>query len=147
MATVASQPIVYEPRSVRAAGGSPRERADSEIRGVRTTGLAEVPTGVGNPITVTIFLSNPTSQPESAEVRVRRMAGTGLTTVFYRILAVPGGEARTVDLSDLEGQTIEISVSPPDTPLVASVSVTEYFPADGGIIVRLAKYPGDFVVI
>lgn len=147
MATVASQQIVYVPRGARTGRNAAQATAHGQIKNVRTTGLFEVPAGVGNPITATVFLSNPTSMSESAEIRVRRLTNGGLTTVFFRILAVPAGEVRKVDLSDLEGQTIDVSVSPASTTLVPSVSVTEYFPADGGIIVRLAKFPGDFVYL
>ena len=147
MATIGSQQIIYEPWGTRTARNAHPAQTKAQVKEERTTGLFAVPTGVDNPITVSVFLSNPTPQPESAEVRIRRVTAGGLTTVFYRILSVPAGEVRKVDLSDLAGQTIEVSVSPISAAIVPSVSVTEYFPADGGIIVRLAKYAGEFVYV
>lgn len=147
MASIASQQIIYEPKGLRAAKYAARAKGGGEVRGERTTGLFEAPTGVGNPITVSVFLSNPSPQSEKAEIRVRRLTNGERSTIFFRALEVPAGGVRKVDLSDLEGQTIEVSVSPAATVLLPSVSVTEYFPADGGIIVRLARYSGDFVYV
>jgi len=144
--TFSSQDIVYEPRRLRSPGGvtSPAGR---RLKEERTTGLFAVPVGAGNPITVSLFVSNPATQAESAELRVRMAADGELATVFFRIVTVPAGEVRKIDLGDLAGETIEVSLSPPSAVLVPSVSVWEYFPADGGIIVHAAKYPGDFVIL
>ncbi|HHW10707.1 MAG TPA: hypothetical protein GXX29_12115 [Firmicutes bacterium] len=117
-----------------------------QVRQVWSTGLFQVPSGEGNAIEVEIFLSSFSNQPENVRVTVNRQSNTNLEPIFFQTLQVPAGGVRNVTLSEgVEGETIEINISPVDTAIVPSAGVVQTFLADGATVTLVWKSPGDFV--
>jgi len=67
--------------------------------------------------------------------------------VFFRALTIPAGGAERVVVDGLAGERVEVEVTLPSDQLVPTVTVTQYFPADGGILVLVYKAPGDLVAV
>ena len=116
-----------------------------EVRGVRTTGIFEVPSDTV--IQLVVAISSFSGQAHPASVRIRRLDRDELEPVFFRALTVPAGGAERIVVDGLGGQTVEVEVNLPSDLLVPTVTVTQYFPADGGILVLVYKSPGDLVPV
>ncbi|HEY8497517.1 MAG TPA: hypothetical protein VIK98_10875 [Limnochordales bacterium] len=130
------------------APGLPRNqpfRDELGVRGLRTTGLFAVPDD--SIIQLVILISSFADQEQTANVWVRRVEDDELRTVFFRSLTVPAGGVQQVTVDGLGGQTVRIDVELPSDLLVPTASVTQYFLADGAIIVRVYKSPADFVPV
>jgi len=113
--------------------------------GVRTTGVLEVPQDTV--IRVAVAISSFAETEHTADVWIRRVQGRELETVFFRSLTVPAGGAQGVTVDGLGGETIQIDVQLSSDLLVPTAAITQYFPADGAIVVLLYKSPGDFIPI
>lgn len=120
-------------------------RDELEVRGLRTTGLFAVPSD--SVIQLVILISSFADQEQTANVWVRRVEDDELRTVFFRSLTVPAGGVQQVTVDGLAGQTIRIDVEVPSDLLVPTAAITQYFLADGAIIVRVYKSPADFVPV
>src|SRR5690606_2351409 len=112
-------------------------RDELEVRGLRTTGLFAVPSD--SVIQLVILISSFADQEQTANVWVRRVEDDELRTVFFRSLTVPAGGVQQVTVDGLAGQTIRIDVEVPSDLLVPTAAITQYFLADGAIIVRVYK--------
>ncbi|OUN01585.1 MAG: hypothetical protein BAA04_01105 [Firmicutes bacterium ZCTH02-B6] len=150
-ATAATRP---EPQAVELAapaepppGFAPslQFRDGQGVRGLRTTGLFAVPDD--SIIQLVLLLSSFAEQDQTANVWVRRVEDGELRTVFFRSLSVPAGGVQQLSVDGLGGQTIRVDVELSSDLLVPTASVTQYFLADGAILVRAYKSPSDFVPI
>jgi len=113
---------------------------------VWSTGLFQLPSGEGNAIGARRLRSSFSNQPENVRVTVNRQSNTNLEPIFFQTLQVPAGGVRNVTLSEgVEGETIEINISPVDTAIVPSAGVVQTFLADGATVTLVWKSPGDFV--
>lgn len=122
-----------------------RTRTVDQVRGVRSTGIFEVP--ADTVIQLVVAISSFASEEQTAAVRVRRVTDGGLQPVFYRLLRIGPGGAQRVVVDGLGGERIEVEVTLSSDQLVPTAAVTQFFPADAGILVLVYKSPGDFVEI
>lgn len=118
---------------------------DVDVRGVRTTGIFDVPSDTV--IQLVVAISSFSSQAQPASVRILRVDRDELTPVFFRALTIPAGGAERIVVDGLGGERVQVDVTLPSDLLVPTVAVTQYFPADGGILVLVYKSPGDFVAV
>lgn len=133
------------PPGRRPPGPRERDGRRQEVRGVRTTGIFQVPSDTV--IQLVVAVSSFSDQEQPASVRVRKVSGNQLEPVFFRALTIPAGGAERVVVDGLAGERVEVEVTLPSDQLVPTVTVTQYFPADGGILVLVYKAPGDLVAV
>lgn len=121
----------------------------ARIRDVRTTGLFDVPGEPGDIVRLEVAVSSFATARQEVAVQLNKAVGNELVPVFFRSFAVPEGEARRLELEigDLIGETVEVAISSGSDDLKPSAAVTQFFPADGGILVLLYKSPADFVEV
>lgn len=115
------------------------------MRGVRTTGIFDVPSDTV--IQVVVAISSFSEQAQQASVRIRRVSGDELEPVFFRALTVPAGGAERLVVDGLGGERVEVEVTLSTDLLVPTVAVTQFFPADGGVLVLVYKSPPDLVAL
>ena len=115
------------------------------MRGTRSTGIFEVPSDTV--IQLLVAISSFAEEEQSAAVRIRRIADGGLQPVFFRALRIPPGGAERILVDGLGGETVEVEVTLPSDELVPTAAVTQFFPADAGILVLVYKSPGDFIPV
>jgi len=128
----------------RGAANAPHALQTAPVVDARSTGFFAVPEGDGNIIDLHVYLSSFADVPHRVAVHVDRRVGNERESVFSRVLEIPSGEARHLEIGDLDGQSVEVRVSAP-AEIVATAAVTQYFLADGGILVLIFKAPSDFV--
>lgn len=130
-------------------------RTTDLVRGVKSTGIFEVPEDTV--IQLVVAISSFSAEEQTAAVRVRRMSGEEprpgvpqsgvLQPVFFRLLRIEPGGARRVTVDGLGGERIEVEVTLSSHQLVPTAAVTQFFPADAGLLVLTYKSPGDFVTL
>lgn len=140
MSTTRDWGIVYHGRR------EPNVRTTSahEMRALRSTGLFDVPNGEAAQIDLNIYLSSFAPASREVDVVVNQLVGTERRRIFSRSLRLPSGEARRLEVGDVAGKTLEVTVAAADD-VVPSAAATQVFLADGGILVRVYKSPADFV--
>lgn len=120
---------------------------ESRPREAVSTGLFRVPVGVGNPITLAVYLSNFSTETQHAQVEIRGKVRGRLVPVLSESVEIPAGQARKVTRGDLAGAIVDVVVTRTSAQLLPSAAVTEFFPADAGVVVHLIRTAGDFVVV
>lgn len=138
----AGRPSVESPSAPEAAAKSHRLES---IRGVRSTGIFEVPSDTV--IQLIVAISSFDDEEQTAAVRIRRVTDGGLQPVYYRVLRIAPGGAERIVVDGLGGETVEVEVTLPSDQLVPTAAVTQFFPADAGILVLVYKAPGDFIPV
>lgn len=123
----------------------PPESNQFSVRGVKTTGLFEVPSDDVQTFTLVVFVSNFAETRRSAQVTVRRLVDGRLETLFSETVEVGPGEARRLDIENAQGETVEVSIETDSDYVIPSGAVTQFFPADGGILVVRHLSAADFV--
>lgn len=115
------------------------------VRGARSTGLFDVPDGTV--MQLVIAISSFSAEEQTAAVRVQRANGAELQPVFFQVLRIaPEGVGRVM-IDGLAGERVEVEVMLSSDRLVPTAAVTQFFPADAGILVLAYKSPGQFVSV
>lgn len=115
------------------------------VRGARSTGLFDVPDGTV--MQLVIAISSFSAEEQTAAVRVQRVNGAELQPVFFQVLRIaPEGVGRVV-IDGLAGERVEVEVMLSSDRLVPTAAVTQFFPADAGLLVLAYKSPGQFVSV
>lgn len=128
----------------RPAAGTKSQTA-GPVRGVKTTGIFQVPGDTVIQLVVAIGSFAPEEQ--TAAIRVRRVVDEELQPVFFRLVRIQAGGAQRVVVDGLGGEWIEVEVMLPSDQLVPTAAVTQFFPADAGILVLVYKAPSDFIEV
>lgn len=113
----------------------------------RTTGFFAAPSGDGNLVRLDVFLSSFSSEEQSAEIEVTRAVNGSMETLFFRSIGVAAGGARRVEVGEVGGETLKVTVRLSSPDLVPSAAVTQMFLADGAIVTLVFRSPEDFVRI
>lgn len=133
------------------ADGHERPAADTKsqtagpVRGVKTTGIFQVPGDTV--IQLVVAISSFAPEEQTAAIRVRRVVDEELQPVFFRLVRIQAGGAQRVVVDGLGGEWIEVEVMLPSDQLVPTAAVTQFFPADAGILVLVYKAPSDFIEV
>lgn len=121
------------------------DRRTDKLRGARSTGVFEVPGDAV--IQLVVAISSFSEDEQSAAVRIRRVSGTELRPVFFQARRVAPWGAERMVVDGLAGETVDVEVMLSSDRLIPTAAVTQFFPADGGILVLVYKSPDDFVAV